>query len=151
MNTQNPTLIQRLLADTPDFFKKADFIGYGLLLIAAIMAYFKLPAEASTVVATIGASFSGLSKFAVKDSALFAQGITGDALTQMVVDLGAQFAELKTILSTPTPLPTIENAFQDLAAAVKDNTAAKPAEAAAPAAQEATVVSISAPAPDPAA
>ena len=145
-------LFQRFMAEAPAFEKKVQFFSLVALFVLALLAHFNvIPTGVADTLGTIAGTAVGVSSFAVKECSVLATGITGDSLMQMIADLSAEFAKVKTALATPTPLASIESTFSELAAEVKDNTAAKPAEAAAPAAQEATIVSISAPAPDPAA
>lgn len=96
--TPSLTLGQRLAADSPAFFKKTELVGLALIGISATLSQYPtlIPANLIAIIASVGATLSVISKFAVKDvSVLNNPNATiqdyGNALSQ----LPAQYQEIK--------------------------------------------------------
>ncbi|RYY37086.1 MAG: hypothetical protein EOP46_04065 [Sphingobacteriaceae bacterium] len=61
------TFWQRIAADTPAFFKRAQIFGIGLVSLAASLAQVgSLPEKILTILVTIGSTMTAVSQFAVK-------------------------------------------------------------------------------------
>ena len=104
-----PTLYQRLMADSPNFFKKAELFGLFLIgLSAAINQIPGVPQIVAIVVGSVGATLSVISKFAVKDiTALNNPNATLQDYTDLAKDLGGQIAEVKANIKTT--IDTVKN------------------------------------------
>lgn len=89
--------IQRLMADTPDFFKKVDFLGLVLIgLAVALKGVF--PPEYLLIGGTIGGTMTTISKFAVKDMASLPALLQTDdpqKTVETITELANQANELK--------------------------------------------------------
>lgn len=101
---KNPSLVQRLMADTPDFFKKLDFIGLVLIGLAVSLKGL-IPAQYLAIGGTIGGTLTTMSKFAIKDSPLVTAQVNATdpaAAITVITDLANQGADLKTDLQQIT-------------------------------------------------
>jgi hypothetical protein len=99
---KNLSLGQRLMADTPNFFKKIDFLGLVLIGLAVTLKGI-LPAQYLLIMGTIGGTLTTISKFAVKDQVnLPALMQTDDPqkTVDTVTELANQATELKQDVQT---------------------------------------------------
>jgi hypothetical protein len=61
------TFWERILSDTPSFFKKAQLFGASLVVLSVSLAEVNvIPIKVVTVIATIGGTIAALAQFAVK-------------------------------------------------------------------------------------
>lgn len=94
---QNLSLTQRLMADTPDFFKKVDFFGLTIVGLSVSLSGI-VPAHYLIIAGSIGGTLTVISKFAVKDiAAIPSLTQTEDPAKTVaaVTDLANQATELK--------------------------------------------------------
>lgn len=91
------TLGQRLMADSPTFWKKAELIGLGLIAIGgSLLSIHNISEFIAPAVISAGTVFTTLSKFAVKDtSALANPNATIGDYTQAAKEIPTQLSELK--------------------------------------------------------
>ncbi len=142
----NLTLTQRLMADTPSFFKKVHILGLALVAMAVSLANVPLvPAKVLLILGIVGGTLAVVSLFAVKDAAIIAAAPSvTDGLMQVLPDLVNQFGQVKDeiINQTATHGETLKTISDQLSAL---NTApavsvsvqtAPPADTAPPAATE---------------
>lgn len=61
------TIWQRIIADTPAFFKRAQVFGISLVTLATTLSQIgSLPGQIITIATTVGATITAISQFAVK-------------------------------------------------------------------------------------
>ncbi|WP_374951121.1 hypothetical protein [Mucilaginibacter sp.] len=61
------TLWERIINDTPTFFKKAQLFGSSLVILSLSLAEIKLlPTYLTGIIASIGATMAAVAQFAVK-------------------------------------------------------------------------------------
>jgi hypothetical protein len=112
------TLGQRLMADTPDFFKKSHIVGLVLILAAAVLNHFNMPIQVVTIVATVGGSITAFSQLPVKDiTAIESQGVSMTNVLTLITDLSGKIEEVKGIVAKPASPPSLA----DAAAALNDS------------------------------
>ena len=132
---KSPSIGQRILADTPPTMKKIAIAGFVLVLAAAVMFYFKLPAAACGLVFVIGSTATVVANIAVKDVQIIESAPSPlEGITEVITDLPAQIAEIKAALANHS-IPAISEAVanvvqQSLASAAGPTAAAPPAPAA---------------------
>lgn len=134
---QKLSLGQRLLADTPAFFKVTHFIGLAVVILSVVFAKY-VPGDIGIVLKSVGSAIAVLSPFAVNDvAALQAAPNLLDGLANLLPDLVTQLAQVKDAFNSPvvTSIPeaviNVRDAItgQDPAAAAPESSPA----AAAPA------------------
>jgi hypothetical protein len=118
------TLIQRVLSDTPIFFKVLNIIAYVVILAATVMAKLNFgTAGVQSLLATVGFVIMAVSQCAAKDAALFSQGITVQGTLETFNDVTNTASLIKAELATPAPLPTLTDAIKSVTDAVNGDTA----------------------------
>lgn len=91
------TLIQRWYAETPTFFKNLHLLGLFLFgLSVSLYGNPIVPAKYIIILGSVGATLAIISNFAVKDSALFANGIDVKSVLAALPDLLNQVNTMKT-------------------------------------------------------
>jgi hypothetical protein len=124
----NLSLGQRLMADTPKFFKIAGLIGTILVIAAASMAYFHVPVAATAAVGALGTGIVTLSPFAVNDVATITSApslISGVA--ELIPQLIEQIGQVKTAIANPAPVSLSADATALLTQVATLNAAPAPA------------------------
>jgi hypothetical protein len=95
-STTSPSLIQRLYADMPVFWKNVHLFGLALVAIAAALSVVAgVPVMAVTIVGSIGGTLSVISEFAIKDSTLFSGGLTTENVIAAIPQIAEQVVEAK--------------------------------------------------------
>ena len=95
-------LIKRFLSDTPDFWKRVDFIGLLLIALATLLHDLGVDALIVSVVGAIGGTLALVSKFAVKDIAILQSSTDAlDAAGKMLPEIRQQ---ANAVIRTMQPL-----------------------------------------------
>lgn len=120
MNETNKLSIgQRLMSDTPDFFKKLDIFGYLIILIAAVLLKFSIPLNVVIPVFCVGSTMSIISKFAVKDVGNLADGLNAVNVLTTITSLVTTVNDLKDTFKNPV-IPDLNTATQNVIQAIQD-------------------------------
>lgn len=105
MNT-NLSLGQRLMADTPNFFKIAGHIGTFLILAAAGLAFGHVAPAITTAVGALGTGIAVVAPFAVKDIAtVAAAGSPILGAVELLPQLLDQFDQVKSAIGASAAQP----------------------------------------------
>jgi hypothetical protein len=125
---QNPSLIQRFLSDTPDFFKVLQLIGLLAVLANAVLVHYNISGVFVDDLRTAGFAVAFLSQFAVKEipkvegASNFATGLIAAA-----PDIIGAVDSLKGALADHSG--TITSALGDVLTGIKSLSAAPAASA----------------------